>query len=298
MTDSVLPENIVKILSNYHGNQAFITNMTRILMSGSLSGTGKMLILPVDQGFEHGPDASFANNPDAYDPMYHYNMAVEGGFNAYAAPIGMLESCAQHSHKMPMILKINSSSKLFPGEPVQAITSTVSDACRLGCVGVGMTIYPGSSRFKEIIESLVPIISKAKRKGLVVVIWAYPRGAGLNGESETSEAIISYSAHLACLLGADIVKVKPPTINSNGGVIGDDSQALLKAVQNIKRSCFNGNRLLLLSGGKMTSDSELFAQIKTIADAGADGSIVGRNIFQRDKKSALSLAQDLINCYK
>ncbi|ETO91563.1 MAG: fructose-biphosphate aldolase, class I [Candidatus Xenolissoclinum pacificiensis L6] len=297
MVESFEKTDISEILLNYRRDRRFYYNLNKILNTGLLSGTGKMLILPVDQGFEHGPDASFSSNPVAYDPMYHFNMAVEGGFSAYVAPIGMLEMCPDHD-TVPLILKINSSSVLFVDAPDQTITATVEDACRLGCVGIGMTIYPGSPNFKSMIERLVPIISKAKRKGLVIVIWSYPRGAGLQGVSETSEYIISYAAHIACLLGADIVKVKPPTVAYDGTSIGDDYGKLENSVRNIIRSCFNGKRLVLFSGGKIASDQDMYKQIATLYRAGASGSILGRNIFQRKKSGALSLVNGIVDIYK
>ena len=124
-------------------------NLCRMLMQGRLGGTGKMIILPVDQGFEHGPARSFAPNPAAYDPHYHYQLAIDAGLNAYAAPLGMIEAGADtFAGQIPTILKMNSSNSLVPGSAPfnQAITASVDDALRLGCAAIGFTVYPGLVR--------------------------------------------------------------------------------------------------------------------------------------------------------
>lgn len=142
-----------EILSWYGAdNVGSLTNLARILNSGRIAGSGKMVILPVDQGFEHGPARSFAKNPDGYDPAYHMQLAVESGCNAYAAPLGALEVCAREfAGEIPLILKINNSDTLVEQKdnPISALTSCVDDALRLGCAGIGFTIYPGSSERKK-----------------------------------------------------------------------------------------------------------------------------------------------------
>ena len=139
-------EKVKKILSFYESDSPGTkTNIARILMHGKLAGTGKMVILPVDQGFEHGPARSFAQNPDAYDPHYHFQLAIDAGLNAYAAPLGMIEAGADSfAGAIPLILKVNSSNSLHNGgsAPHQASTASVRDALRLGCSAIGFTIYP------------------------------------------------------------------------------------------------------------------------------------------------------------
>src|SRR5436309_2922888 len=155
-----------EILSWYGSdNVGTLTNLARILNHGRLAGTGKMVILPVDQGFEHGPARSFAKNPDAYDPSYHFNLAIESGCNAYAAPLGFIEACARdYAGEIPLILKVNNSETLFnvKGSPISAMTSSVEDALRLGCVGVGFTIYPGTTERTAMYEDLAKISREAK----------------------------------------------------------------------------------------------------------------------------------------
>src|ERR1700761_2649701 len=137
-----------EILSHYESdNPGTKANLARILMQGRLGGTGKLVILPVDQGFEHGPARSFAPNPPAYDPHYHFELAIEAGLSAYAAPLGMLEAGAStFAGQIPLILKVNSSNSpsAAKSDPSQAITGSVRDALRLGCSAIGFTIYPGS----------------------------------------------------------------------------------------------------------------------------------------------------------
>src|SRR6266702_3610276 len=136
-----------EILSWYPSdNPGTLTNLYRLLMHGRLAGTGKMVILPVDQGFEHGPSRSFAANPPGYDPEYHIQLAIDAGCNAYAAPLGFLEAVAgKFAGQVPLILKLNNSDSLAKLEPCSAVTGSVRDALRLGCSAIGFTIYPGSS---------------------------------------------------------------------------------------------------------------------------------------------------------
>src|SRR5690606_16850973 len=151
-------QKVKKIIANYESdNPGVKANLVRMLMHGRLAGTGKMIILPVDQGFEHGPGRSFAITPDAYDPLYHYQMAVDAGLSAYAAPLGMLEAGAStFAGAIPTILKINSSNALTPAGDYadQAVTGSVADALRLGCSAIGFTIYPGSHMTHEMLEEL------------------------------------------------------------------------------------------------------------------------------------------------
>ncbi len=278
---------IQQILSHYESdNQETLTNLSRILMHGTLGGTGKLLILPVDQGFEHGPDKSFSQNPDAYDPHYHYQLAIDAGLSAYAAPFGMLECGAKtFAGKIPTILKMNSSNALLPksAEPDQAITSSIDDAIRLGCVAVGMTIYPGSAKSLEMFEEARAVIKEAKAKGLPTVIWSYPRGGDLIKEDETSLETISYGAHIAALLGAHIIKVKLPT--------GND-------IKHVVRACFAGKRIVVFSGGAAKSDEEILCEVRAISAGGGNGSIIGRNSFQRSKDQALKLLESICEIYK
>ncbi|MEN0073350.1 MAG: class I fructose-bisphosphate aldolase, partial [Paracraurococcus sp.] len=171
-----LTPKVKEILSWYESdNPGTKANLARILMAGKLAGTGRVVILPVDQGFEHGPARSFAPNPAGYDPRYMFELALEAGLNAYAAPLGMIEAgAATYAGAIPTILKVNSSNSLSTTKD-QAVTGSVSDALRLGCSAIGFTIYPSSEYQFEMMEELRELAEEAKAAGLAVVVWSYPR---------------------------------------------------------------------------------------------------------------------------
>lgn len=289
-----------EILSWYGSdNPGTLTNLARILNHGRIGGSGKMVILPVDQGFEHGPARSFAKNPDAYDPSYHFNLAIESGCNAYAAPLGFIEACArEYAGDIPLILKVNNSDSLMDNKegPISALTSTVEDALRLGCVGIGFTIYPGSTQRKKMYEEIAEASRLAKRMGLVVIIWSYPRGKDISKLGETSADVVAYAAHIACQLGAHIVKVKPTIehieqdeakkVFNDHGIRVD---TLADRTRHLVDSCFHGKRVVICSGGATKGLKEVLDEARGLAQGGAFGSIMGRNAFQRPKKEAIEL---------
>jgi len=304
-----ISSNVKKILSYYESdNPGTKTNLARILMSGKLGGTGKMVILPVDQGFEHGPDRSFAVNPIAYDPQYHFELAVEAGLNAYAAPLGMLEAGADSfAGAIPTILKINSSNSLHNGgtAPHQATTASVRDALRLGCSAIGFTIYPSSDAAFDMFEEISEIAEEAKSNGLAVVIWSYPRGGDLSKIGETAIDICAYATHIAALLGAHIIKVKPPTQaleNLEAIKVFDKVKipvnTLEERVRHVVKSAFNGRRIVVFSGGNAKAENDIYEEIRQIYKGGANGSIIGRNTFQRPKEEALKMLDNIIKIYQ
>lgn len=296
-----------EILSWYGSdNPGTLTNMARILNSGRLAGSGKVVILPVDQGFEHGPARSFAKNPDGYDPAYHVELAIEAGCNAYAAPLGALEAVARdYAGEVPLILKVNNSDSLFQAKaPISALTSSVEDALRLGCVGVGFTIYPGSAFRKDMYEEVMAVTAAAKRAGLVVVIWSYARGEQLSKEGETALDVVAYSAHIAAQLGAHFIKVKPPTAHLEQEAArkiyqqqGVKVNSLSERVRHVVQACFNGKRVVIFSGGEAKGTAELLAEVKEIAHGGGFGSIMGRNAFQRPKNEAIELLHQVQDAF-
>lgn len=301
--------NVKKILSWYEAdNPGTKANLARMLMQGKLAGTGKMVILPVDQGFEHGPARSFAVNPDAYDPHYHFKLALDAGLNAYAAPLGMIEAGADtFAGSLPLILKMNSNNSLVGkgASPNQAVTASVKDALRLGCSAIGFTIYPGSHAAADMFEEIRELTRAAKEVGLVSVVWSYPRGEGLSKEGETALDVTTYAAHLAALLGAHIIKVKPPTAHLEQE---EAKKAYIKAgikidtladrIAHIKQATFNGKRLVIFSGGGAKSDAEVLEEVRALAAGGADGSIMGRNSFQRPREEALALLSGVVQAFK
>ncbi|MBN32914.1 MAG: fructose-bisphosphate aldolase [Dehalococcoidia bacterium] len=300
-------DKVNEILSWYsHENSGTLENIERLLMSGYLSGTGKLVILPVDQGFEHGPAKSFAPNPEGYDPDYHFKFGIEAGCNAYAAPLGFLEHGAkEYANKIPLILKLNNSDSLYSGDPTQTMTSTVDDAVRIGCAAVGFSIYPGSNSSPQMYEELREISREAKSKGLAVVVWSYPRGGNLKKEDETAIDVVAYAAHIAAQMGANIIKIKPPS-----DYISNDEMKSIYEKNNISistlpdrvahcvKSSFNGKRIVIFSGGPAKGTDEIMKEIKDISKGGGFGSIVGRNSFQRPLEEGISLMKDIMNIYK
>ena len=303
-----LTPQVKEILSWYESdNPGVKANLARILMQGRLGGTGKMVILPVDQGFEHGPARSFAPNPPAYDPHYHFQLAIDAGLNAYAAPLGKLEGGADRfAGEMPLILKMNSANSLsrHKENADQAVTATVRDALRLGCVGVGFTIYPGSDNAYPMLEEVRDIIHEAKSYGLCPVVWSYPRGGKLSKEGETAVDICAYAAHMAALMGATIIKVKPPMAHlelPEAKKVYEaqdiDISTLAARVRHVMQATFNFKRLVVFSGGESKDTQGLLDDIRGIRDGGGSGSIVGRNSFTRPKADALALLDEVIRIY-
>ena len=299
-------QRVRKILSWYESdNPGTKTNLARILMTGKLAGTGKMVILPVDQGWEHGPARSFAPNPPAYDPHYFPQLAIDAGLNAYAAPLGQIEAAADtFAGSVPLILKMNSSNSHAVSKD-QAITSSVGDALRLGCSAVGFTIYPGADQQFEMIEEIHEITEEARAFGLAVVIWSYPRGGDLSKEGETAIDVTAYAAHMAAQLGANIIKVKPPTdfIESpDAQKVYDaekiDISSLNKRIAHIMEASFGGRRLVVFSGGAAKGTDAIYDEIRQLRDGGANGSIIGRNSFQRSREDALDLLGNVIKIYQ
>jgi class I fructose-bisphosphate aldolase len=297
-------QKVKKILANYESDSPGTkTNLARILMQGKLGGSGRLVILPVDQGFEHGPARSFAPNPPAYDPHYHYQLAIDAGLSAYAAPLGFLEAGADtFAGAIPTILKLNNANSHSVTKD-QAVTGSVQDALRLGCAAVGFTIYPGSEDQYEMIEEIREIAEEAKAFGLAVVIWSYPRGGKLSKEGETAIDVTAYAAHIAAQLGAHIIKVKPPTDHIEQEEARKyyediDISSLTARIRHIVQSAFNGRRLVVFSGGAAKGTEGLLNEIREIAAGGGTGSIIGRNSFQRSKDEALDLLGQVIDIYK
>jgi class I fructose-bisphosphate aldolase len=302
-----MTERVREILGWYGSDSpGTLTNLARLLNHGTLAGTGKLVILPVDQGFEHGPARSFAPNPPAYDPRYHFELAIEAGCNAYAAPLGFIEAGAREfAGQVPLILKLNSHDVLLEEkDPAQAITGSVSDAIRLGCVGVGFTIYPGSTHRLEMYSQIRTLAEEAKRLGLVVVIWSYPRGSGLTKEGETAIDVTAYAAHIAAQLGAHIVKVKLPSAHVEQAAAKKMYEqhaipvgTLAERVRHVVQAAFNGRRIVIFSGGPAERDEVVFEEVRAIRDGGGFGSIIGRNSFQRKKPDALKFLRTIMGIY-
>jgi fructose-bisphosphate aldolase, class I len=302
-----ITERVREILSWYGSDSpGTLTNLARMLGAGALGGSGRMVILPVDQGFEHGPARSFAPNPAGYDPQYHFQLAVDSGCSAYAAPLGFLEAGArQFAGQVPLILKLNNHDVLYEErDPEQAVTGSVKDALRLGCVAIGYTIYPGSTHRLEMYSTLRDLAQEAKANGLAVVVWSYPRGSGLSKEGETAIDVTAYAAHIAAQLGAHVVKVKLPSAHLEQAAAKKvyESQSvpvgtLAERVRHVVQSTFNGRRIVIFSGGPTAGDEQVFDEVRAIRDGGGFGSIIGRNSFQRKKPDALKFLGTIMGIY-
>lgn len=281
-------------------------NLARLLGQGKLGGTGRMVILPVDQGFEHGPARSFAPNPPAYNPLYHFELAIDAGCNAYAAPLGFLQAgAAEFAGRIPLILKLNNHDVLHDDkDPLPAVTGSVKEALRLGCAAIGFTIYPGSAHCVTMYEQIRDIAEEAREQGLVVVVWSYPRGSGLSKEGETAIDVVAYAAQIAAQLGAHIIKVKLPTAHLEQAAAKKVYEAekvpittLADRVRHVVHSAFNGRRIVIFSGGAKSEDKNVFEEARAIRDGGGFGSIIGRNSFQRPKPEAVKFLQTVMGIY-
>jgi fructose-bisphosphate aldolase, class I len=302
-----MADHVQEILSHYASDNAGTkTNIARLLKSGKLAGTGKLVILPVDQGFEHGPARSFAPNPPGYDPLYHFQLAIDAGCNAYAAPLGFLEAGAsRYSGQIPLILKLNNHDVLHDDkDPLPSVTGSVKDARRLGCVAVGFTIYPGSAHCHVMYEQLRAIAEEAKDSGLAVVVWSYPRGSAITKEGETAIDVVAYAAHIAAQLGAHIIKVKLPSAHLEQAAAKKVYESthvpikmLAERVRHVVQSAFDGRRIVIFSGGAKSEDQNVFEEARAIRDGGGFGSIIGRNSFQRPKADAVKFLQTVMGIY-
>jgi len=300
-----LPEPVKRVLGWYDGERPGVkANLARLLLHGRTGGSGSLLILPVDQGFEHGPGRSFATNPAGFDPAYHFELAIAAGASGLAAPLGFLSACAdRYAGTVPLILKANHADSLDITRN-QAVTATARDALELGCTAIGYTIYPGSEYQYEMFEAVRAGIAEARAVGLPVMLWAYPRGGAISAEGETALDVVGYAAHIAALLGAHIIKVKPPTerielpaAREAYAAMGRDFSTLEARIAHIVESALAGRRLVIFSGGPAKTLDDIYAEVGSIAAGGGHGSIIGRNSFQRPRPEALAMLQRIADTY-
>ncbi len=303
----MMSDRVKQILSWYESdNPGTLANLRRMLGTGTLADTGKFVILPVDQGWEHGPARSFAPNPAGYNPYYHFELALEAGCNAYAAPLGSLEAGArQFAGELPLILKLNNNNSLYDVKnPNQAITASIDQALRLGCAAIGFTIYPASADSLGMYEQIQALAEEAKSVGLVVVVWSYPRGEQISKQGETGIDVAAYAAQIACQLGAHIVKVKLPSNHLEQDaarkVYEQENIPIATAadrVRHVIQSAFDGRRIVIFSGGAKKGEDAVFDDARAIRDGGGFGSIIGRNAFQRPKADAIKMLNKVMNIY-
>jgi class I fructose-bisphosphate aldolase len=303
-----MSDRVHEILSWYSSeNPGVLEKLYRVLMQGRLAGTGRVVILPVDQGFEHGPGRSFAPNPPAYDPRYHFQLAIDAGLNAYAAPLGFLEAgAADYAGQIPLILKVNNHDVLQDeADPLGGQTATVADALRLGCVGIGYTIYPGTAQRRLLYEQLRELAREAKAAGLLVVVWGYARGSDLSTPGETALDVVAYAAQIAAQLGAHLIKVKIPSAHLEVPAAkavyeqyNIPRDTIAERVRHVVQSAFNGRRVVIFSGGAKKDDEQaVLDEVRGVRDGGGFGSIIGRNVFQRERSDALRLLDQILKIY-
>ncbi|HET6368591.1 MAG TPA: class I fructose-bisphosphate aldolase [Pseudomonadales bacterium] len=303
-----MSKRVKEILSWYSSDSPGTrTNLARLLNHGRLAGSGRLVILPVDQGFEHGPARSFAVNPAGYDPSYHFQLAIDAGCNAYAAPLGFLEAgAAEFAGEIPLILKMNNHDVLHDEkDPLSAVTASVKDALRLGAVAVGFTIYPGSTAAQVMYQQCREMILEAKSHGLAAVVWSYPRGSDISKAGETGLDVVAYAAQIAAQLGAHVIKVKPPTEHieqAEAKKAYEKAQVpmgtMAERIRHVVQSAFDGRRIVIFSGGATKEDDEaLFTEYRGIRDGGGFGSIIGRNSFQRPRDRALKFLDTVMKIY-
>lgn len=272
------------------------TRLKRLLYDYGPGG-GTLLVLPIDQGLEHGPVDFFAN-PESLDPDYQYRLAKDGKFSAIALHIGLAEKYFhRYAGEVPLILKLNGKTSIPPDtEAFSALTGNVEDAVRLGADAVGYTIYVGSPAQDRDFAQFHRVREDADRWGMPVIVWAYPRGESVakKGGKESLYAV-DYAARVALELGADVVKVNypvrsekdqasPPPYNS---LDLSPEGAFHKVVESA------GRALVLVSGGEKVADAELLTKVRASMDAGATGIIFGRNLWQRPRDQALALTREL-----
>ncbi|WPX97860.1 beta/alpha barrel domain-containing protein [Candidatus Fokinia crypta] len=362
-------------------NDAVRDNLLKLVNCGVCKDKN-VVIMAVDQGFEHGPHKSFSSNPAAYDPSYHLKLAIECGLSAIAAPLGFMEvlyNDTEEYKKLPKILKLNSNcSAIYPNkrEHVQALLSTPQDAERLGCIGVGITIYPGTSSNTKMMEYASRMIAEARGLGLFSVVWSYPRGDGVLGKEQSVDNV-SHAVQIACHLGADIVKVKVPkaefrlldlekyitrirvkfheyNVDERCRIVADNVISAIKekhiecknrdelkkfpgkaigkitaiiahfpdsfckqvieiihsieveeeflpydadAIKKVMQAAFDSKRIVIFSGGEIKEESSVIHDVKAIIAGGGNGSIIGRNIFQRPRDEAVELLKQITDLY-
>jgi len=300
--------DVKEILSRYESDTPGVkANLYRFLSTGRLSDTGRMIFLPVDQGFEHGPVRSFATNEAAYDPHYHFQLAIDAGLSGFAAPLGMIEAGADtFAGRIPTILKLNNANMMIPSgaRKDQAVTASVRDAIRLGCSGVGLTIYPGASAALDLLEEARELISEAKSLGLPSFVWSYPREGDLTKECETAIDVAAYATQMAALIGAHVIKVKLPSEHVSQADVkrlyaetGKDLSKPADRVSHIVQSALGGRRLVIFSGGDKKEAGSVFDDALAIAKGGGNGSIIGRNAFKRERGEAIDMLDRITNIY-
>ena len=259
-------------------------------------GNGRLMILPIDQGLEHGPRDFFVN-PESINPEFQLRLALEGGFSAIAFQVGLAEKYLKSfAGKVPLILKINGKTDIPPDdEAFSPCNASVDDAVRLGADAIGYTFYIGSPRQDEDFIQFGKVRREAERAGMPVIMWAYPRGKSMEQKGgRDSLYAVDYAARVAQELGADVVKVNYPKVDEEKRPLYPKEYRDLKLskqemLEQVVASA--GRTLTLMSGGSKRSDQELFDDVRAALEAGVTGLIFGRNMWQRPFDQALEITE-------
>jgi class I fructose-bisphosphate aldolase len=261
-------------------------------------GNGTLMLLPIDQGIEHGP-RDFFPNPASKDPDYQFRLAAEAGYSAIACQIGLATKYyPDYAGSVPLILKVNGKTDLPPSDNAfSTVNASVEDAVRLGADAVGYTLYVGSPRQDEDLLQLKMVREDCDRYGMPLIVWSYPRGSAVVAKGgQDSFYAIDYAARMAMEMGADIVKLNMPKINpekdkdapapyNEGGFSQED--VIAQTVESAGRS------LVVLSGGSKVDDDKLLDQTRAIMQAGGSGVIYGRNVWQREWSEAIEIVEQI-----
>ncbi len=265
-------------------------------------GNGKMMFLPIDQGLEHGP-GDFFPNPPSGDFEFQLSLAEEGGYSGIVCHIGLAERhFKKYAGKVPLILKINGKTNIPSDEDAfSPLDADVEDAVRLGADAIGYTLYVGSPSQDRDFLQFMQVRQEARRFGIPVIMWAYPRGkfAELHGGRD-SFAMVDYAARVANELGTHLVKLnlpKPPQggeYDPKGPFKGYNQYKDLPAEEALKMVVQSAGRTgVLVSGGGKVSDEDLLNKAKACLEAGVDGLIFGRNMWQRKYQDALRITKEI-----
>ena len=271
------------------------TRLRRLLFEFG-PGSGTLLLLPIDQGIEHGP-RDFFPNPDSKDPEYQFRLAAEAGYSAIACQIGLAEKYyPDYAGQVPLLLKVNGKTDVPPSDDALSTTNaSVEDAVRLGADAVGYTMYLGSPRQGDDLHQLKGVREDCDRYGMPLVIWAYPRGKYIAEKGgQNSLYAIDYAARMAMEQGADIVKLNLPSPDAHAdspAPYNDIDVTQEEAVQQVVASA--GRSLVVLSGGSKVDDDKLLDQTRLIMEAGGSGVIYGRNVWQREHSEAIEIVEQI-----
>jgi class I fructose-bisphosphate aldolase len=288
------PRPVLKELDLSPGKR---TRLNRLLYrSGPANGT--LLLLPIDQGLEHGPVDFFAN-PESQDPLFQLRLAKQGGYSGIVFHVGLAQKYMKDfAGEVPLVLKLNGKTNIPKDDyAFSPKTASVEDAVRLGADAVGYTLYVGSPAQDEDIRQFSEIREDCEALGMPLIMWAYPRGEAIEAKGgRDSLYAVDYAARVACELGADVVKLNLPEYDeakANDLPKPYDQMKLTaeEAMEKVIKSA--GRTLVLVSGGSKISDEDLLEKVKACMEAGVTGLIFGRNMWQRGLDEALKMTKKI-----